>query len=74
MLGVAAERTRFDSVQWIQGDALRLPFPDNWFAAVTIGYGLRNLDDLTKGLLEIRRILQPGGSWLVWMWEKYGCH
>ena len=61
MLGVAADRTRFDSVQWIQGDALRLPFPDNWFAAVTIGYGLRNLDDLTKGLLEIRRILQPGG-------------
>ena len=49
------------SVQWIQGDALRLPFPDGWFAAVTVGYGLRNLDDLTKGLFEIRRILQPGG-------------
>ena len=61
MLWIAADRTRFDLVQWIQGDALRLPFPDNWFAAVTIGYGLRNLDDLSKGLLEIRRILQPGG-------------
>ena len=50
-----------NSIQFIQGDALRLPFPDNWFAAVTNGYGLRNLDDLTKGLLDIRRILQPGG-------------
>ncbi len=61
MLGIAAVRTKVCSVQWIQGDALRLPFPDGCFAAVTVGYGLRNLDDLTKGLLEIMRILQPGG-------------
>ena len=61
MLEIAAVRTKVYSVQWIQGDALRLPCPDGWFAAVTVGYGLRNLDDLTKGLLEIRRILQPGG-------------
>ena len=61
MLEIAAVRTKVYSVQWIQGDALRLPFPDGWFAAVTVGYGLRNLDDLTKGLFEIRRILQPGG-------------
>lgn len=61
MLEIAGVRTKVYSVQWIQGDALRLPFPDGWFAAVTVGYGLRNLDDLTKGLLEIRRILQPGG-------------
>ena len=61
MLGIAAVRTKVCSVQWIQGDALHLPFPDGCFAAVTVGYGLRNLDDLTKGLLEIMRILQPGG-------------
>ena len=61
MLEIAGVRTKVYSVQWIQGDALRLPFPDGWFAAVTVGYGLRNLSDLTKGLLEIRRILQPGG-------------
>jgi demethylmenaquinone methyltransferase/2-methoxy-6-polyprenyl-1,4-benzoquinol methylase len=61
MLNVAADRTQDDAIHWIQGDALHLPFPDDRFAAVTIGYGLRNLDDLTKGLLEIRRILQPGG-------------
>ena len=61
MLEIAGVRTKVYSVQLIQGDALRLPFPDGWFAAVTVGYGLRNLDDLTNGLLEIRRILQPGG-------------
>ena len=61
MLEIAGVRTKVYSVQWIQGDALSLPFPDGWFAAVTVGYGLRNLDDLTKGLFEIRRILQPGG-------------
>ena len=60
MLTIASERGS-EPIQWIQGDALRLPFPDQWFAAVTVGYGLRNLQDLSQGLREIRRVLQPGG-------------
>ena len=62
MLQVA--RTRNPRIPWIRADALRLPFPDATFDAVTVGYGLRNLADLETGLGEIRRVLQPGGRFL----------
>lgn len=62
MLRVAASRTT--RVGWIQTDALRLPFPDASFDAVTVGYGLRNLADLEAGLREIHRVLRPGGKLL----------
>ena len=42
------------------GDCLDLPLPDNSVEAVTIAFGLRNLEDRHKGLLEMRRILKPG--------------
>ncbi|HEY6104621.1 MAG TPA: ubiquinone/menaquinone biosynthesis methyltransferase [Anaeromyxobacteraceae bacterium] len=42
-------------------DALRLPFRDRSFDAVTVTFGLRNLDDWRKGLAEIARVLRPGG-------------
>ena len=48
-------------VHWVQGDALRLPFPDASFAAVTSGFLLRNLVDLESGLAEMLRVLAPGG-------------
>ncbi len=43
------------------GDALRLPFADGSYDAVTIAFGLRNLADRLAGLREMRRILRPGG-------------
>jgi demethylmenaquinone methyltransferase/2-methoxy-6-polyprenyl-1,4-benzoquinol methylase len=43
------------------GDACSLPFPDNAFDAVFIGYGLRNFPDLTKAVKEIERVTRPGG-------------
>ena len=49
------------SVLWLRADALRLPFPDNAFDAVSVGYGLRNLADIEQGLREIQRVLRPGG-------------
>lgn len=51
--------------QFIRADALRLPFPDDTFDVVTIGYGLRNLADRETGLREMRRVARPGGRMLI---------
>ena len=49
----------------ICGDAQRLPFPDNSFNIVTVGYGLRNLAHWEGGLLEMLRVAKPGGRLVV---------
>jgi demethylmenaquinone methyltransferase / 2-methoxy-6-polyprenyl-1,4-benzoquinol methylase len=54
-------RQKAPEVEWVQGDALALPFPDSAFDAATVGFGVRNLDDLERGLRELRRVLRPGG-------------
>jgi len=54
-------RAKSDQVEWVQGDALALPFDDGSFDAATVGFGARNLDDLEAGLRELRRVLRPGG-------------
>ena len=54
-------RRKSASIEWIQGDALALPFPDGSFDAVTVGFGVRNVTDLERGLAELRRVLRPGG-------------
>lgn len=46
-------------VQWIEGDALALPFEDNQFDAATMGYGLRNVVDIPASLGELHRVLKP---------------
>ena len=46
-------------LQW--GNAASLPFEDNSFDTVTVAFGVRNFEDLNKGLSEIRRVLKPGG-------------
>jgi len=55
-------RKKSDSVEWVQGDALALPFPDASFDVVTVGFGVRNVSDLEGGLAELRRVLRPGGQ------------
>ena len=57
------ERARRKSaeVEWVQGDALAPPFGDGSFDAATVGCGVRNLDDLERGVRELRRVLRPGG-------------
>ncbi len=65
-LAVAAERTCRThlptAIHWMLGDALALPFGDQTFGAITMGYGLRNLTDIPQGLRELRRVLQPGAK------------
>ena len=53
-------RTKSDQIEWVEGDALALPFADGSFDAATVGFGVRNLEDLPKGLGELRRVLHPG--------------
>lgn len=46
-------------------DGLRLPFPDETFDALTIGYGLRNMADWAGALREFSRVLKPGGQLVI---------
>ena len=54
-------RRKSDEIEWAQGDLLELPFEDASFDACTVGFGLRNVDDLDRALSELRRVLRPGG-------------
>ena len=54
-------RRKSGEIEWVQGDAEKLPFEDASFDAATVGFGVRNLDDLERGLGELRRVLRPGG-------------
>ena len=48
-------------IEWLQGDVLALPFADASFDSATVGFGIRNVDDLEAGLRELRRVLRDGG-------------
>jgi demethylmenaquinone methyltransferase/2-methoxy-6-polyprenyl-1,4-benzoquinol methylase len=54
-------RRKAPGIEWVEADALALPFPDGSFDAATVGFGVRNLVDLPGGLRELRRVLSPGG-------------
>ncbi len=49
------------AIRWNTADALRLPFPDDTFDAVTSGFGVRNFIDRERAFREQRRVLKPGG-------------
>lgn len=59
--GAIVDAQRQGSIRFVRADALHIPFPDRSFDIVTIGYGLRNLASLERGLAEVRRVLRPGG-------------
>jgi demethylmenaquinone methyltransferase/2-methoxy-6-polyprenyl-1,4-benzoquinol methylase len=54
-------RRKAPGLEWVEGDMLALPFPDGAFDAATVGFGVRNVDDLDRGVAELRRVLRPGG-------------
>ena len=60
-----AKRNLADRITLVQGDSEQLPFADETFDAVTVGFGVRNFEDLEKGLSEIRRVLKPNGRLVV---------
>lgn len=62
MLEIAHKRTK--DVDFLQGDAENLPFEDNKFDIVTMGFGLRNIENRGRALKEIYRVLKPNGEFM----------
>ncbi len=65
---IAAGRARRgpddDAIEWLVGDAQRLPLPTACADAYSISFGLRNVTDISGALVEARRVLKPGGRFL----------
>jgi demethylmenaquinone methyltransferase/2-methoxy-6-polyprenyl-1,4-benzoquinol methylase len=49
-------------VEWVEADAMALPFPTGAFDVVTVAFGLRNIADTSRGLAEMARVCKPGGT------------
>lgn len=58
-------RARLPHLSFVAGDGMHLPFADASFDAVTISFGLRNIEDRVAGLREMRRVTRPGGRLVV---------
>jgi demethylmenaquinone methyltransferase / 2-methoxy-6-polyprenyl-1,4-benzoquinol methylase len=54
-----------DRLDWVVGDAMALPFPDNSFDVYTISFGIRNVTRIADALSEAYRVLKPGGRLMV---------
>jgi demethylmenaquinone methyltransferase / 2-methoxy-6-polyprenyl-1,4-benzoquinol methylase len=52
-------------IEMVLGDSENIQFPDNYFDAITVSFGIRNFEDLEKGLAEIYRVLKPGGIFVI---------
>lgn len=52
------------------GDSEDLPFEDNYFDALTVGFGVRNYENLEKGLAEMFRVVRPGGKLIILEFSK----
>ena len=55
-------RHKAPSLEWVEADLLALPFEDRSFDSATVGFGVRNVADLEGALVELRRVLRPGGA------------
>ncbi|MCW8128955.1 MAG: ubiquinone/menaquinone biosynthesis methyltransferase [Planctomycetota bacterium] len=65
-----AQRARLEGVAFGVGDTLRLPLRDGACAASSVGFGIRNVGDLERGLREMARVVRPGGKVLVLEFTK----
>lgn len=54
-----------DRIELVQADAADLPFPDAYFDAITVAFGVRNFEDLALGIAGMVRVLRPGGRLFV---------
>jgi demethylmenaquinone methyltransferase / 2-methoxy-6-polyprenyl-1,4-benzoquinol methylase len=69
MLEVGVEkisaRKLSDKIEMVLGDSEKIPYQDNSFDAVTVAFGIRNFENLEKGLAEILRVLKPNGVFVI---------
>lgn len=70
MLDTARARTPRESIAWRQADALALPFGDRDFDVVACHFGVMFFPDKIKGYAEARRVLQPGGRFVLNVWDR----
>jgi demethylmenaquinone methyltransferase/2-methoxy-6-polyprenyl-1,4-benzoquinol methylase len=70
MIGAGRARGAAAEIAWAVGDAQRLPLPDACADAYAIGFGLRNVTDISLALAEARRVLKPGGRFLCLEFSK----
>jgi demethylmenaquinone methyltransferase/2-methoxy-6-polyprenyl-1,4-benzoquinol methylase len=74
MLEVGKEKMRKKKVDHIitmtLGDSENLPFDDNYFDGLTVGFGVRNFENLEKGLAEMLRVIRPGGKAIILEFSK----
>lgn len=60
-----SKRGKSDKIKLIVGDSEKLPFEDNYFDAITVAFGVRNFENLEKGLEEFYRVLKPNGQVMI---------
>ena len=74
MLEVGRQKMKkrgFDNIISMRlGDSEALPFEDNYFDALTVGFGVRNYENLDKGLSEMLRVVRPGGKLVILEFSK----
>lgn len=74
MLNVAMDKVKklnlSDKITMMKGDAENLPFQDNRFDAVSVAFGVRNFENLGKGLSELRRVVRKGRSVYILEFSK----
>jgi demethylmenaquinone methyltransferase/2-methoxy-6-polyprenyl-1,4-benzoquinol methylase len=58
-------RSKAPAIEFVQGNALELAYPEASFDAVTVGFGARNFSDLERGLRELARVTRPGGRVVI---------
>lgn len=59
------EKNLDSKIKMVLGDGENIPYPDNYFDVITVAYGVRNFENLEKGLSEILRTIKPGGQLII---------
>lgn len=57
-------------IDFVQGNAEQIPFPDRYFNAAMVGFGIRNVIRMEKGIAEMHRVLKPGGTFMCLEFSK----